>query len=242
MRIGIIGCGAIAREVAKYRKIDAAYDLHPDRCGGIAKVICRDIDELLSHSDIVIEAASTSAVVDYAEKILLSGKDMIVMSVGAFADNRFRDRIFSLAKELNRKIYLPSGAIGGIDLIRAARVAGIDEVKIITIKNPNTLGIKCNEKTKIFEGTAEEAIARFPKSTNVTVLLSIVSGVKVKVEVYADPDVESNIHQILVRGKFGEMKMEIRNRRSDINPRTSYLASLSPISVLDLIESNVVEV
>ena len=240
MRIGIIGCGSIAHEIAKYRKIHAAYDIHCDKCSDIAARVCRDIDDLISSADLVIEAASPQAVREYAMRIVSSGKDMLIMSVGGLADPNFREELFQVAKKKGAKIYLPSGAIGGLDIIRSARVAGIEEVRIRSTKNPRAFGVDVRGRTKIFAGTAREAIERFPRSTNVTVLLSIVSGRDVLVELYADPEVDSNVHEIYIQGKFGEATITVRNVPSEDNPRTSYLAALSPVSVLDLIDSEVV--
>ncbi len=240
MRIGIIGCGSIAHEIARHHEISAVYDIHLGKCSDIPARVCVNFDELLSSSDLVIEAASPQAVREYAMRVVSADKDMLIMSVGGLADREFREELFEEARKRGTRIYLPSGAIGGLDIIRAARIAGLDEVRIRSTKNPRALGVDCTEKTKIFEGTAEEAIRRFPRSTNVTVLLSIVSGMDVRVEVYADPDAKENVHEIYIRGRFGEASIEVRNVPSERNPRTSYLAALSPISVLEFIDSSVI--
>jgi len=239
MKIGIIGCGFIAHEISKHRKIAAVYDLHAEKCSDIPARVCSDILELITSSDLVIEAASPQAVRDYALQVVRAGRDMLIMSVGGLADREFRDLLFREARERGVKIYLPSGAIGGLDIIRSARIAGIDEVRIRSTKPAAALGVECAERKKIFEGTATEAIKRFPKSTNVTVLLSIVSGMDVKVEIYADPGAKSNTHEIYIRGRFGEASITVKNVPSEANPKTSYLAALSPISILEMIEDPV---
>lgn len=238
MKIGIIGCGAIAHEIAKYRNdVVAFYDQCPEKCEDLPGVRCNDIDSLISHSDFIIEAASPSAVKEYAEKIINSGKDLLIMSVGGLADDEFRAKIFKMAREKGVRIYLPAGAIGGIDIIRSARMAGIKKAKIMSTKNSKTLGVDCKERTLVFKGSAKEAIKRFPKSTNVTVLLMIATGVDVEVEVYADPSAKRNTHEIYLEGEFGEVVIKVSNNPSRSNPRTSYLAALSPLEVLDLINS-----
>ncbi|NPA74641.1 MAG: aspartate dehydrogenase [Euryarchaeota archaeon] len=240
MKIGIIGCGAIAHEIAKHRKdVVALYDVNSEKCNDIQGKTCKNIDELISLSDLVIEAASPSAVKEYAEKIINAGKDMLIMSVGGLVDKEFREHLFTLAREKGTRIYIPAGAIGGIDIIRSARIAGLKSARIRSTKNSKTLGIDCREKTLIFSGTAKEAIARFPKSTNVTVLLSIATGIDVQVEVYADPNAKENTHEIYLEGEFGTATITVRNRPSKSNPRTSYLAALAPLEVLNLIDSPV---
>ncbi len=240
MKIGIIGCGAIAREICTHRKdVVAVYDIEPEKCENYSTIICKDVDELISRSEMIIEAASPSAVKEYAEKIITHGKDLLIMSVGGLVDKEFRDRLFDLAKEKGSRIYIPAGAIGGLDIIRGAKIAGIRKARIKSTKNSMTLGVNCSEKTLIFKGSAKEAIERFPKSTNVTVLLSIATGVDVEVEVYADPKAKENTHEISLEGEFGEATITVRNRPSRINPRTSYLAALAPVELLDIIESPV---
>ncbi len=240
MRIGIIGCGAIAKEIISRRKdIVALYDVKPEKCSSLGIESSSSIDEFLEKVDFVVEAASPQAVRDYAMKIVNAGKDLLVMSVGGLVDREFREKLFSKSKEKNVKIYIPSGAIGGLDIIRAAKIAGIKKARIESTKNCKTLGVKCASRTLVFKGGAEDAIKKFPKSTNVTVLLMIATGVDVEVEVYADPDVKENIHKIYLEGEFGSASIEVRNKPSKMNPKTSYLAALSPISILEALDSPV---
>ncbi len=240
MKIGIIGCGAIAREIISRRKdVVAVYDINRDKCADLGVAICNSLDELLENVDFVIEAASPKAVEDYALKIIRSGKDLLIMSVGGLVNRDFRERLFREVRERGVNLYIPSGAIGGLDIIRAARYGGISEVKITSIKNPKNLGVECDKRTLVFKGSAEEAIAKFPKSTNVTVLLLLATGINVDVEVYADPEVKENIHRIHLVGTFGIADIEIRNKPSERNPKTSYLAALSPVSILEFINSPV---
>ncbi len=232
MRIGIIGCGNIANIISKKIKIHASYDICNDKCRRLNAKICKNIDELIESSDFIIESASVEAVREYGEKILEKGKNMLIMSVGALSDRDFRESLLNKAKEKGVEIYIPSGAIGGIDLIESARVAGIDSIILRTYKNAKSLGLKIEEKKLIFKGKASEAIKKFPKSVNVSVLLSIASGMDIDVEVYAD-NIVDNVHVIEIHGKFGEAKFEIKNKPSEENPRTSYLAPLSLISVIE---------
>ncbi len=240
MKIGIIGCGAIAHEIAEHRDdVVAVYDLDCSKCKDINAKTCKDVDELIVSSELVIEAASPSAVREYAMKVVDAGKELLVMSVGGLVDEEFRNALFARAEERNTRIYVPAGAIGGLDIIRSARIAGLSTAKIRSTKSPKALGVDCTERTLVFRGTAKEAIERFPKSTNVTVLLSIATGLNVEVEVYADPEARENTHEIYLEGEFGSATITVRNHPSRANPRTSYLAALAPLEVLNLMQSPV---
>lgn len=237
MRIGVIGCGNIAHQIKKWGfNISAVYDIYPERCQDMNGKICNDINELIEESDFIIEAASPQAVEDYAMDIIAAGKSMIIMSIGGLVDREFRERLFSLARDKDVDIYLPSGAIGGIDIIKTARIAGLHRVTLKTTKNAKTLGYEVSEKTLVFKGMASEAIRKFPKSVNVAVLLSIVSDMDIDVEIYADPPARENIHEIIVEGEFGKATIKVVNKPSPDNPRTSYLAVLSPIYLLQTME------
>jgi aspartate dehydrogenase len=187
--------------------------------------------------DVVVEAASQQAVLNYAEKVLKSGKDLIVLSVGALADEEFYNKIKSLAAKLGRKIFIPSGALAGIDAIRA--VANyVEKVILITRKNPSSFGM-C-KKGVIFEGNAKEAAKLYPRNLNIAATLGIAVGFD-KVEVVAiAEDINENIHEVIARGKFGEIRVIVKNRKMENNPKTSYLAALSVIKTLENIKSNIV--
>ncbi len=240
MRIGIIGCGTIAREIIAHRKdVVALYDIAQEKCASLKIKSYSSLNEFLDHVDFVIEAASPQAVRDYGMEIVENGKNLLIMSVGGLVDKEFREKLFEKSKEKKVKIYIPSGAIGGLDIVRAAKIAGIKKAKITSTKNCKTLDVDCSSKKLVFKGSAEEAIKRFPKSTNVTVLLMIATGVDVEVEVYADPNVHENIHKIYLEGEFGNASIEVRNKPSKMNPKTSYLAALSPISILESFDAPV---
>jgi len=234
MKIGIIGCGNIAHHIAKnVGDVVAVYDIYPEKCGDMNTRICESVQELISLADIIVEAASPAAVEKYAMEIVKSGKSMVIMSIGGLVDPEFREKLFEAARENGARIYLPSGAIGGIDLIKTARIAGLRRVLLRSTKNAKTLGYEVEGKTLIFRGKASEAIKKFPKSVNVSVLLSIVSGMDIDVEVYADPNARENVHEIVVEGEFGVAEIKVKNKPSPANPRTSYLAAFSPVYLLN---------
>jgi aspartate dehydrogenase len=182
----------------------------------------------------VFEAASHEAVNQYAEQVIEAGKDLIIMSIGGLLDQNFLNRLKKRAERTRSKIYLPSGAVCGIDGLKAARMVEVDEVTLVTTKSPTSLGRSLEKRTVIFEGSAREAIRALPKNVNVSACLSL-AGIgfdRTMVKVVADPVVKNNSHKILAHGKFGRLRAEVENLPHPDNPRSSYLASLSAIATL----------
>jgi aspartate dehydrogenase len=159
---------------------------------------------------------------------LEAGIEVIIMSVGALLDMQIS----------SRKIHTPSGAIGGIDAVRSAALAGIDEITLTTRKNPQALKTDRNAETIIYDGDAEMAVRLFPKEMNVAATLALtVQPKKVKVRVISDPNVNRNVHEIRVIWTNGEMNLRFANDQHPDNPGTSALAAWSAIRLLkDLLE------
>lgn len=244
INLGIIGCGAIGSDVARAAEtiddISSIYLYDIDKkaedalCKSLSKAVCLSIPRFLDKVDVVFEAASQEAVQKFGEMILEKGKDLIIMSIGSLVDDAFRKRLETLAREHHCKIYLPSGAVCGIDGILSASVDTIDEVTLVTTKPPRSLKKTYERRTVVFRGTARDAVKAFPKNINVAANLSI-AGVgfeKTKVEIVADPVATRNSHKILAHGAFGRLRAEVENMPNPNNPGSSYLASLSAIATL----------
>jgi len=210
--------------------------------------IAKTFDELIEANDLdlVIEAASQGAVTQYASKVLKAGKDLMVMSVGALVDSELREEIRRSAHSTGKKVYIPSGAIAGLDGIKAAVIGRVNHVTLTTRKPPVGLigapyfkQIKMNpnelkEPKVIYEGSALEACRLFPANVNVAAAISL-AGIgleKTRVRVVVDPTIRRNIHEISVKGEFGELRVRTKNVPSPDNPKTSYLAALSAIATL----------
>lgn len=244
MKLGIIGCGAIGTDVAIYadtmKEIEKIYLFDIDKKAEeklvkkIHKAKCKLVKDFLNDVDVVFEAASQKAVTDYAEIVLVAGKDLILMSVGGLFDDKFRDKLENIAKKNHCKIYVPSGAICGIDGILSASVDKIDEVTLVTTKSPKSLGKNFDRRTVVFRGSARNAVKEYPKNINVAASLSL-AGIgfdKTRVEIVADPVATRNSHKILAHGGFGRLRAEIENMPNPNNQKTSYMASLSAIATL----------
>ena len=195
--------------------------------------------------DIVVEAASQDAVKDVALSVLQNKKDLMIMSVGALLDESIYDILSDACKDFKKTIYLPSGAIAGLDGIKSVKDE-LESLSIITTKHPRSLkGAKffetsdidldeINSTTTIFEGTAKTAVSLFPANINVAALLSLVGigSEKTNVTIVADPNTDKNTHHIEALGKFGKMTFTIENIPDANNPKTSRLAILSAIQTL----------
>jgi aspartate dehydrogenase len=236
-KVGLIGCGAIGivlAEAIERKLVDCrelvVYDVEPSKAqklkGSInfPVIIVGNIDELIAQKPkVIVEAASQQAVKDYIAKIVSSGTELIVMSTGALLDLNVN----------SSKIHFTSGAIGGLDALSSASLAGIDEVILISRKNPKGFGIYNTEEKVVFEGTAEEASRRFPREMNVAATLALtVKPVKVKVRVFSDPSVTRNTHEIKVKWRYGDMNLLFANDPHPDNPHTSALAAWAAIRLL----------
>jgi aspartate dehydrogenase len=263
--VGIIGCGTIGTELAlaidsgrvKNASIVALFD-------GVNQVALSlqyrlrnnnprtftDFEEFISSSsfrdtDIIVESASQDAIKRFSKKIVENGKSLIVMSVGALSDPPFLSELLDIASHNSARIYVPTGAIAGIDAVRSVKHL-LDSVSLTTTKNPKALadapffnisGIDLyaiTKKTLIYEGPAADAVKKFPTNVNVAAILSL-AGIgleKTKVKIIVDPYTNINQHEIIASGKFGEMIVSVRNLPSPTNPKTSFLAILSAIECL----------
>ncbi len=258
LKIGVIGCGAIGAQICRAidsrsinAKLAAIYDRSTQHCEKLqgslrSKPAITTPAELIKKVDIVVECASQAAVREHGLLVLESGKDLMVMSVGALMDEKLLENLVRAARKNDCKIYVPSGAIAGIDGLKSSSIASIDRVVLSTTKNPKGLEgapfiieknidlYSFHEKTMIFEGNAKEAVRAFPANVNVAASLSLagIGSEETQVKVFVDPEASRNIHEITVEGDFGNFTCRIENVPSPDNPRTSLLAALSAIATL----------
>lgn len=245
MRIGIVGTGAIGTEVAKaaatMERVSAivVHDVRPEAVsaltGQVPDAVAVDtLEALVDQVDLVVETATVEAARTIVPQALTAGRDVLMMSIGAFVDDAFHDEMRRLAADHGARIWLPSGAVAGIDGVRAGAIAGLKSVTLVTTKPPAGLGVEVDQWTVLFSGSAREAIARYPKNVNVAVCLSLVGlgADETNVQVVADPLATHNQHKIIAEGAFGRIRVEVENLPHPDNPKTSFLASLSAIATL----------
>jgi aspartate dehydrogenase len=236
-KVGIIGCGAIGTIIAEAfeRRLIICdelvlYDYDLERAEKLrsllsfpAKVVLSLDDMLRLRPTVIVEAASQQAARDYVSRIVAAGVDVIVMSTGA---------LLSLNVQ-SSKVHVPSGAIGGLDALSSAALAGVEEVVLTSRKNPKAFEMENKEPKLMYEGSAEEAARRFPLEMNVAATLALtVKPSRVRVRMISDPAVRRNTHEIQVKWRFGEMFLRFANDPHPDNPRTSALAAWSAIRLL----------
>ncbi|MDD4605599.1 MAG: DUF108 domain-containing protein, partial [Dysgonamonadaceae bacterium] len=142
-----------------------------------------DTDQLLAlKPDYIVETASPDAFKGFALDALKNGSSIITLSIGAFADEEFYKNVQQVADENNVKVYIASGAIGGLDVLRTASLMYKSKATFTTQKGPASLRDSEvydtaleNEEREVFKGNATGAIALFPHKVNVSVAASIAS-------------------------------------------------------------------
>ena len=150
MRITIVGCGSIGSRLAKAADdmeevkriylVDIRKDLADNVAASLRKAIVVDsVEDELYHCDLVIEASSQAAAKEVAPKVVARGVDIMIMSVGSLVDDDYRNTLFQSAKEHEAKIFIPTGALCGVDGLRSASCDEIDSVELITTKGPKSL-------------------------------------------------------------------------------------------------------
>ena len=156
----------------------------------------------------------------------------MIMSVGALMDIEFKEKVHKIAQKNKAKVYAPSGAIVGLDGIKAASIGKITQASLTTRKAPKSLGREVEEEEILFEGKASEAVKKFPLNINVAATISLACNRDIDVKIIVDPKVDRNVHEIMAKGDFGEFKTTTKNYPCAANPKTSMLAALSAIRLL----------
>jgi aspartate dehydrogenase len=258
LKIGLVGCGAIGSSLAKCIVLDfsdrarlvGVNDLDIKKAYAVAK-ICKksgplilNLEDLIKRSDLIIEATQTAAAFGIAKKVIEASCDIMVMSVGGILKH-YRE-LAALAQKKGARLFIPSGAISGIDGLKAASCGKIKKVTLITTKPKKAFsGVAYVAKKNIrlddskgdvvlFEGNASAAIKAFPQNVNVSATLSLggIGPEKTRVRVIASDKISRNIHQIEIESDSGKIICRTENVIHPDNPKTSYLAALSAVATL----------
>ena len=200
-------------------------------------------EELAERCDIVAECVPKSVFMDIAEPVLTAGKTLVTVSGAGIL---VHPEVIDMARDNGGRLILATGALLGLDAVRAAAEGTIHEVRMITRKPPNALigaphlvdnnisveGL--NEPKKVFEGTAREGAAGFPANVNVAAALGM-AGVgpdETRLEIWADPSLDRNTHTIKVDADSARFTLTIENVQSEENPGTGKITALSVIACL----------
>lgn len=239
LRVTVVGAGAIGSEVA--RTIDSGAVPATSLAGVVVRrpesateagFTAITLEDALHSSDLVVECAGVPAVAQVGSAVIAAGRDLLVASVGALADQGMRESLLAGPGRL----FVTTGAIGGLDLLSAAsRDGGLDTVALTTSKTPSTVVqpwmsheergrvLSARRPLGVYTGTVADAIAKFPKSLNVAVALAVATSMwdGVTVAMVADPAATLTTHRIVASGAAGKYEFTISNRPHPDNPATS---------------------
>ena len=259
-RIGIIGCGAIGTSIAHAiddgelnATLAGVCDIDESAAAKLAASLgCKPAvlasDALVPACDLVVEAAQVSAVAPIVELCLEHGVDLLCMSVGGLTEDHFARFENSPAV-----LYMPSGAVAGLDGVLASNLEHIETITLTTRKPPaglkdapyiieNNINLDgLTEELVVFEGSPRDAIKHFPKNINVSTTLYNAAGVngRFRVRIVADPNTKNNTHELQLHGALGSINVTVENVPSPVNPKTSALAYYSAIATIRKILSHV---
>jgi aspartate dehydrogenase len=197
--------------------------------------------ELTALADVVVECAPAAVFRAVAEPAIEAGRIFMPVSVGQLLEH---PDLIEMAERSGARIVVPTGALLGLDAVRAAAEGEIHAVTMVTRKPPKGLagapyleehGIDLEgltEPLKVFEGSAREGARGFPANVNVAAALSL-AGIgpdRTRLEIWADPHVRRNTHRIVVEADAARFEMQIENVPTAQNPRTGRITALSVVA------------
>lgn len=254
-KVGIAGLGAIGGAVARALidgiegyELHAASEINHDQAFDIP---CVSFEGLAQSCDLIIETLPPEIVPELAEAVFKEEKDLILASSSALL---LHPELLEKKGARKGRIIVSSGALSGLDGVSALAQTGIKSAKISTTKKPagyegaphiiqNQIKLEeITEKEKLFSGNALEASKAFPANINVAATLSLagIGPEKTEVEIWADPDIKGNTHEIKIIGEFSALTSKVENTPDPKNPKSSMLTAHSIISVLKKIENPLV--
>ena len=266
VRVGLVGCGTIGSQLARaiqqqYSQTARLVALHDtSRPNALAlqrrlkpRPPITSVSTLIRRSDLVLEAASADVVPPLLAQALRRHRDVFIMSVGGL----LRDQTWRrLVRRSRGKLYIPSGALAGLDGVKALGIGTVRRAQLTTSKPPRALAhapyvlrkrlalSRLRRPTVIFEGPPARVVREFPQNTNVAAALALSVGSgsvrrsRVRIRVVADPTIRMNIHELDVEGDCGRVRCRVESRPS-ANPKTSELAVRSAIATLERIFGSV---
>lgn len=239
-RLALIGYGYLNRIVANAVKdgflpeyeLVAVLDNNDERTTLFANTFgckpCYSIEELLAQKpNYTAEAASVNAVRSYSLDVLSGGSNLIVLSIGAFVDADFFSQVKDAAAANGRKVYLPSGAVGGFDVLRTVSLMSPITASITSLKSPEAIAhtalnfdgiLDITEPVEIFRGKTTEAIAVLPTHVNVSIATGLASAGpdNTDIDIHVLPGYVGDEFNIVVEGDDVRADLKIFSRNHDI--------------------------
>jgi aspartate dehydrogenase len=255
LNVGIAGLGVIGKAVAQ--ALDGGIDGfvlkaissgRVERAHAAISQLKRSVplvsaEALAQQCDLVVECAPASAFLEIAVPVLSAGRQLVTVSAAALIENM---HVVEIARAHGGRIILATGALLGLDAVRAAAEGHIHSVEMVTRKPPRSLlgapylvkraidVSALSEPLKVFEGSAREGAAGFPANVNVAAALAL-AGIgpdRTRLQIWADPTKERNTHSIQVDADSARFHMTIENVPTPENPGTGKVTALSVIAAI----------
>jgi aspartate dehydrogenase len=255
MKLALIGVGGLGRLVCEQLRKDkelefvavAARPAQRERVRALlGEVLLVDSAAALLalKPELVVECASHAAFRQYAEPVLAAGIDLIAVSVGVLADAAYRERVLATARGGGSILEIPAGAIGAIDVIAAARHAGLTRVAYVTRKSPKAwkgtpaetmIDLAAVTAPKLFyDESAEHAATLFTEKANVTATLAL-AGIgfqATRVQFWVDPAVTQSVHRIEAEGACGTLVIDMANNVAPADGKASLQTAMSIVQAV----------
>lgn len=215
-------------------------DTLPERAHALAQRLGLETTQTtapLDEVDLLVEAAAQTAVAGPVITALRQGVDCMVLSTGAFLQADLLEQARQAMEETGAKCHLPSGGIAGLDAVKTLALDEDATVTLTTRKPPTSLGLAADKEGELFSGPATEAVAKFPKNVNVAATLTL-AGLAPHVRVLSDPSLERNTHEVHVKSRHVDVRVQVESEPSPTNPATSYVAVLSAQALLERLVSD----
>ncbi len=255
LELTLIGFGAIGRSL--YQRLASLAGVRvshvvvrPERVREVQALLRAEtqaVSSVPSDARLVLECAGHSGVTQHVRPALERGIECALLSVGALSEAGLPEQLEAAARSGGAQLHVLAGAIGGIDAIAAAKLAGpgaLTRVRYTGRKPPLAWKgtpaeqlidlpalANAGQSATFFEASARQAAAQFPKNANVAATVSLAGlGLDAtEVRLIADGSQSDNVHEIEIEGSFGRMKLEMRNQPLPENPKTSMLTVLSAL-------------
>ncbi len=252
-RLGMIGLGAIGGQVLAAIdqgalpnvSVPAILVRRPRPDSNRGPLVTHVPERFFAHGfDAVLEGAGHDSVLRYGERILDAGADLLLTSVGALADDGFRERLIEAARRNRRRLILPSAGIGALDILAGAAVGGLEDVEIVVRKQPEawkgTPGeslVDLDSLTQpavLYEGRVREGAKAYPKNVNISAAVAL-AGIgldRTRLTIIADPGITTHVVEVHAKGAFGRFDFVEDVVPTADNPKTGVLVGMAVIKAI----------
>lgn len=261
MRLGMIGCGAIGREVVSaWRRgglgegvVLAAVLVRRPRSDNDDPPLTSDVERFLDRGvDVVLECAGHQAVRDHGTRCLARGADLVLTSIGALVDDGLRARLEQAAADSGRRLILAAAGIGALDILSAAAVGGLARVAMTVRKDPSAWYGTAAEglcdlaslaaPVVIYQGPVRDGARRYPQNVNIAAAVAL-AGIgldRTQLTIIADPTIRTHVVEIEAAGAFGSFRFVEDVAPTVDNPKTGKLVAMAVIKTIRQLAAPVV--